>query len=126
MNAFVRAIAVLSMIGSAIGCTGTVSTPSIDHYLESARHLSEAQREALVHGRPFVGMTWREVGLAMVPDKGIVSFDARPLIGTFADRIGQRYELEFAGSPPTVIDWLRVPGDELKLKDIEELRPVFP
>ena len=57
-----------------VACDGTmpigtrVSTAQqerIKHYVKTAEHLTEDQRQAMILGKPFIGMTYEEARMAM-------------------------------------------------------------
>ena len=61
---------------------------ALEHYLETADHLSEEQRQAIKESRPFVGMTEEEANLSMTAGEVQVRFDGKLLQGQFRDRAG--------------------------------------
>jgi hypothetical protein len=90
------------------------SDPALVAYVESASHLDESQRRALLEGRPFEGMTAEEAELVLLPEGAEVLWLGEGMesaIAFYRGRAG-RYALRFEGSPPRVVDWVLYPEED--------------
>ena len=66
----------IALAGAACVTPREVS-PELAAYLDSASHLTDEQRQAMLAGRPFVGMTVQEANLAMTPARSTLQVGER-------------------------------------------------
>lgn len=120
-------LALLVALALPAACaTAPARDPALVAYLESADHLDDAQRRALLEGRPFEGMTPEEADLALRFESADVLWygdETESAVAFYQGRDG-RYALRFAGSPPRVVDWILYPEPELP--PLDDYRPDFP
>ena len=97
----------------------------IQHYLETAEHLNEDQRQAIKHGKPFIGMTYKEARMAMTPVDWHGILNGKILKAQFNDRANRRYVLIFDyGAPNRVKLWSVFAYREVK--ELTNFRDVHP
>ena len=120
-----------------VSCDGTIlvserlSSAQQEHvkqYLETAGHLNEDQRQAMKHGKPFIGMTFDEAGMAMTLVDWHGELDGRIFKAQFQDRAGRRYVIFFdSGTPNRVTLWSAFTDEEVKgLTTFRDVHPYPP
>ncbi len=120
-----------------LACGGCASSPEeakialpakeeLERYIQTADHLSEAQKRQMARRRPFVGMTIDEANLAMHKESTDLVVPGAAFRAVYVGDAGVRYYLYFHGKPARVVDWSYFSGEEIKLMDPEKLRPSPP
>lgn len=131
MHIAILSLAVASLTGLLIACAAEPRVPApvkakVQRYVEKAGHLDDNEMEAMLSGRPFVGMTVEEADLAMEREQCECRLDGRPMRATYRGGGGARYYLDFRGEPPRVVFWSLFRHDEIELPDPRERRPRTP
>jgi hypothetical protein len=87
----------------------------VQHYLETATHLNEEQRNAMLDGRPFIGMTLGEAELAMTLLQRQVVLSGEILQGKFRSMNGLIYIIAFdRGTPNRVVKWTSFTSEDME------------
>lgn len=114
----------LLLLAAVVACTTPgAADPDLAAYVASADHLSPAQQEAMLGHRPFEGMSLGEAALAMKPVGSTLVVNEQVTRARYEGE-GVVYDVEFAGSPPRVVDW--VLAGEPGLRDRKDVQPSFP
>ena len=132
-----RHLIIVFLSAFLVSCGGVMATSErlggkqqkdLEHYLETANHLSEKQRQAMKEGRPFIGMTHEEANLSMIAGERQDKLDGKLLRGQFRNRAGQKYMLAFdCGSPNRVESWSAFTDAEVReLGKFRDVRPCPP
>jgi len=97
-------------------------------YLKTADHLTEKQKQSMVHLRPFIGMTMEEANLTMHPDRSTAVQAKNILQMNYIGGGGINYTLFFDGGDPNrVMNFLFLSEKELEeLRKRGDLRPDTP
>jgi len=100
----------------------------IQHYLQTAEHLDENQRQAIEQGLPFVGMTYEEATIAMTLVSRQGKLDGRMLKAQFAGGNGRTFVLFFdCGTPNRVTAWSVFTDEEIEeLTEFPGVNPDLP
>ncbi|QTA87327.1 hypothetical protein [Desulfonema magnum] len=113
------AIVLAVLLSACVRFGGHSPDKEVYDYLETANHLNEAQKQEMMQGNPFIGMTMKEAHLAMYPDRSAaVRFSDRTLQHDYRGGWGVRYSLFFDGGTPNRVENYFFLSD----KEIEEFR----
>jgi hypothetical protein len=101
----------------------------IQHYIRTAEHLNEDQRQAMKQGKPFIGMTYDEARMAMTLVDWQGKFDGKILKARFKDSTSRLYVLFFdCGTPNRVKLWSAFTDEEVdeltKFRDVHPCPPI--
>jgi hypothetical protein len=112
------------LAGLALACATTSDADAdLAAYVASADHLGAEQKQAMLGHRPFAGMSVGEAALAMKPVGSTLVVNERVTRARYEGE-GVVYEVEFAGSPARVVDW--VLAGEPGLRERKDVQPSFP
>ena len=99
---------------------------TINNYIKSSEHLSGTQKKAMLNEKPFIGMTNEEAGIAMQLKNSLVTLNGNILHGIYLDSSNNKYHVYFSGITPVVSFWSILDFENVKLTDVEDLRPHSP
>jgi hypothetical protein len=95
--------------------------PGLRAYLAVSHHLTDAEKAALLEGRPFLGMTLQEANYALRPAgarrEGLGAGEsAQDFWATYEDADGALWAVRFAGGPPRrAVEFVPYVGQTLAL-----------
>ncbi len=96
---------------------------TVANYIESADHLTEIQKTALKNGEPFIGMTVEEADILLCLKTSYITLDNGLLYGVYNESSIGEYHVYFSGAPLRVTFWSVFEFKDIKLPDVEDLRP---
>lgn len=117
---FAAALAVFLSACVRFGTHADLSTAQgrqLYDYLKTASHLTEEQKQAMIHLCPFIGMTMEEANLAMCPDHSTAVQMKNILQMNYTGGGGVNYTLFFDGGDPNRV----VNGFFLSERELREL-----
>ncbi len=105
-----------------------VDQERIKQYLVTAKHLNEDQRQAMIRGIPFIGMTYQEATISLTLVDWLGKINGKTLKAQFRNGANQHYILFFDYSAPNRLKmWSAFTSEEFDdINKFRDVRPLFP